>query len=131
MFFLCPLLTQRPSFFQLYYSFLAVKRFVYLLLPYCPFRLFMLLFCRLPYGEVFLNQLFLQGVPFRYGCIMMFEDFEPIFKLIYLLLGETLDVTRFEHLDTLVIFVENNTALSMPGSLAVFWVLAQLEFFGA
>jgi hypothetical protein len=63
---------------------------------------------RLPDREVPLDQSLLQVVPLRYSRIMVLEDFDTVLEFEQLLLGETFDLPRFQHLETFVCLVKGN-----------------------
>jgi hypothetical protein len=53
---------------------------------------------RLPDGEVSLDEFLLELISLGYGLVVMLEDLDAILQFLELLLRETLDLTRFQHL---------------------------------
>lgn len=71
-------------------------------------------------AKVLLHELLLQDVPLGDSLIMMIQHAEPVFDLGQLLLRETLDVARFEHLHAFVRLVEEDaTCVPTPEARAV------------
>ena len=68
---------------------------------------------RLPDREVPLDQSLLQVVPLRYSRIMVMEDFDTVLELEQLLLGETFDLPRFQHLKAFVCLVKGDSLVGL------------------
>ena len=105
---LCLPLRPLPLFFQLQHPFLPLHAFLLLRVTYHPLIFTMLRLRRLPDREVPLDQSLLQVVPLRYSRIMVLEDFDTVLEFEQLLLGETFDLPRFQHLETFVCLVKGN-----------------------
>jgi hypothetical protein len=81
----------------------------------------MLLFGRFSDGKVLLHELLLQDIPLGDSFVMMIQHAKPVLDLNQLLLRESLDIARLEHLDTFVSLVEDDARVATEaGAVAHF-----------
>ena len=83
--------------------------------------LLVLLLGRFPDRKILLDEPLLQEVPLCDSLVMMIKHAKPVLDLNQLLLREPLDVSRLEHLDTLIILVEDEARVGTEaGSITHF-----------